>query len=274
MAWGDYERQILEVWNRLLDSVAVSEADIQNFLEDHPSMVPGAFGMNGPSGHSPYPAALIAQPKLPGFSDRVPDFMWLASDSGTNYAVMVEIETPQKRWFNRSGAPTADFTQAQNQLRDWRQWFDSPMNKQLFMERFYSTSHNRKAFIPQYVLIIGRRSEFSDSPKLNQKRFSLQNEQEYYMTFDRLMPDRKCHDYITVKNKGDDFIAVSIPPTVKLGPCFAEYWSRVAGKEAAAERSVLLSSERKNFLSSRFSYWDGLGRTPELIRFRNMGDWE
>lgn len=43
--------------------------------------------------------AVISKPKLPGLSDRQPDFMWIATDSVALYPILIEIETPQKKWF-------------------------------------------------------------------------------------------------------------------------------------------------------------------------------
>ena len=64
--------------------------------EDQPVTVSPASEMG--------PAALAQEiattrPKLPGLSDREPDFMWIATDSGSLHPVLVEIETPHKAWF-------------------------------------------------------------------------------------------------------------------------------------------------------------------------------
>lgn len=51
---------------------------------------------------------------------RIPDFLWIATDSCNIYPIFVEIERPSKNWFTVSGQPTADFTQAQTQLAEWK----------------------------------------------------------------------------------------------------------------------------------------------------------
>ena len=67
---------------------------------------------------------MIAKPKLPGLSDREPDFMWMATDSGSLYPVLIEIETPHKPWFYGDRAEIhSDFTHAHGQLAEWRAWF-------------------------------------------------------------------------------------------------------------------------------------------------------
>src|SRR4051812_38732175 len=84
MPWDDYGNRVMDEWRTLLSSEDASkEKGLQAFLEQHPSLVPGAFasiGLSG-SGHSPFPGAVITQPPLHGLGTRTPDFMWIACDS-------------------------------------------------------------------------------------------------------------------------------------------------------------------------------------------------
>ena len=58
--------------------------------------------------------AVISKPKLPGLSDREPDFMWVACDSGSVYPILIELETPHKQWFYGERVEIhSDFTHAQ-----------------------------------------------------------------------------------------------------------------------------------------------------------------
>jgi hypothetical protein len=275
MSWQEYSHLVMDQWQALLNSEAgLIEKNIQDFLERHPCMVPGAHSMSISSGHAAYPTALIRQPKLPGFSHHIPDFMWLATDSLTNYAVMIEIESPKKQWFTSSGRPSADFTQAHDQLHNWRIWIEEPANQSLFMQNYWPTASPHKSFRPEYVLIYGRRNEFERQPSLTKKRFALQRDGEYHMTFDRLAPDPKADQYITVTRRQEGYVAEYIPPTIKLGPMFAERRALISGKDIAVDRSELISPERKAFLKKRFMYWDGLLKTHPKFGFSNLGDWE
>jgi hypothetical protein len=60
-----------------LRSGAEAPRDNGAFLERHPSLVPGSNSVDADSGHAAFPLAVISKPKLPGLSDREPDFMWL-----------------------------------------------------------------------------------------------------------------------------------------------------------------------------------------------------
>jgi hypothetical protein len=37
----------------------------------------------------PFPMAVISKPKLPGLSDRQPDFMWIATNSVSLYPILI-----------------------------------------------------------------------------------------------------------------------------------------------------------------------------------------
>lgn len=105
MSWEDYERLILAQWSGVLGrSPGPPELAVHRFLEQHPSMVPGAFNIvGGSSGHYPWLSALISRPPLPSYDRRIPDFMWLSLNSETEEPVLIEIEAPDKRWFCLSG---------------------------------------------------------------------------------------------------------------------------------------------------------------------------
>jgi hypothetical protein len=77
LSWKQYEELVTTEWVALLNGKSSpSEREVQAFLERHPSMVPGAFGfVGGESGHYPRLCGVIAQPPLPSYDHRVPDFM-------------------------------------------------------------------------------------------------------------------------------------------------------------------------------------------------------
>ena len=69
-----------------------------------------------------------------------PDFRWIATDSVWLYAVMVEIETPDKRWFirdgKRKGQLHGDLVHAKSQLDHWKAWFAQPENQTAFLKQY------------------------------------------------------------------------------------------------------------------------------------------
>ena len=75
------------------------EAQVQDFLEQHPWLVPGHSTPGTPSGHLPLHCGLISQPKLQGQGWYVPDFMWIAVHSGAWFPTLIEIEKPGQENF-------------------------------------------------------------------------------------------------------------------------------------------------------------------------------
>lgn len=61
MTWEEYEPLVLSEWADLLESQSLPESAVREFLERHPSMVPGAMGTIKSSGHYPYSCALLAK---------------------------------------------------------------------------------------------------------------------------------------------------------------------------------------------------------------------
>lgn len=261
MAWAEYERLMLNEWQNLMTSSQRSKEDaFQHFLEANPSMIPGAFSLPLPSGHYPFPQAVISQPILRGLGTKVPDFLWLASDSGTLYPVLIEIENPTKRWFTEKGYPHSDFTQARDQIASWKQWFNQSENKTLFKEMYQiPPSLKGKAFHPIYILVYGSRSELEEKPALNSKRDLMQGQDEHFMTFDRLAPERKAENFVCVRLtesvEGIYYQAKSVPPTFKLGPGSASEHSLIIDMDTAISHNSLIHPKRREFLVSRLPYW-------------------
>jgi hypothetical protein len=273
MDWPKYRAIILENWSRLLSSDA-SEGAVQRFLERHPCLLPGQFGPIG-SGHGPFPPAIISQPALPDFTRKLPDFMWIARDSLTIYPILIEIEAPAKRWFSNSGVQTADLTRALNQLAEWKAWFQRPLNAGRFHE-YYRIPNDLRSLKPLYALIYGRRSEATRTSELRDKRLHLAREDEHLMTYDRLEPRHDARNYFCVKIDKDGYRAITVPPTMKLGPLSACDHALIRAKEEATQDSPYLSESRRQFLIDRFPYWDQWCRERERRGFElySTQDWE
>jgi Domain of unknown function (DUF4263) len=230
-AWSRYAARVEALWQETL-ATKPSEAKLQRFLEMHPCMVPGSRGEFGhyPSGHWPFPAAVIAQPPLQAIGSRRPDFMWIATDSGSLIPVVIEIESSQKRWLNRNGQQSADLTQALGQLASWRKWFNQAENRTVFL-RYYRIPSQlaSRRWAPAYVLVFGRKNERDDPVHAQLEadhRAYLRKEDEFHITFDHLRPNRNAAEMLCVINTKGEYRAITIPPTVhELKGTIAEYRS-------------------------------------------------
>lgn len=264
MRSDDYGDLLTERWQALL-AEHPAEEQVQQFLEQHPSMIPGAFGVVGhASGHTPFPGAIITQPELYGYHSRRPDFMWISKNSSFLNPVLIEIEAPDKKLFRKDGSPTAHFTQARAQLSEWKIWFNKPENQQAFM-RAYGIPFNHLKLEPQYVLIFGRRAEFEHSDHLTRLRAELMGHNEILMSFDRLSYDPKANQLATARHSTIGYEILHLPPTYWLGPTTCFYEMPLSGRIAAAERNPLISEERKEFLRERIPVWDAWNRGQKGI---------
>lgn len=259
MKWEQYEKIILDGWSELLSSANQNDETIfHSFFERHPCMLPRTYDVFGGGAGDAWPGALISKPVLPTFTRKIPDFMWIAMDSTAVYAVLIEIEAPAKPWATSKGQQHNLLTQAINQIKDWKTWFADPLNTAQFKKYYrlpdeWFRSH---AFLQKYILIYGRRPDATKDDNFAKKRAHLQAHGERFMTYDRLQPNSHLSDLLTVRIDGDGYRAISIPPTLTLGPMNAEDWSIIRDKKLAVMNSSYISDERKDFLIRRWPYWD------------------
>jgi antiviral defense system Shedu protein SduA len=273
LSWSKYKSRIEKEWKLLLAS-SHKESDFQAFLEKHPCYLPWKTTFHGEGHHGIFPHAVVSQPRLTGLAGKIPDFLWISRDSESVYAVLIEIESPRKKWFTSSGKPSANLTQAINQIHEWKQWFDEPSNRQKFILEYSipSTYTRNLTFQPRYILIYGRRRELENSEH-NLKRVHLKKHDEDFLSYDTLFPDEELKDYITAKIDGKGYRAISIPPTIELGPESSSDFALIRGKEDALVRCKGFNRARKQFLAKRWHYWDEWAKSGERgVQF--LGDEE
>lgn len=264
LAWEQYSDRALSDWYALLGQEP-EEDEVQRFLELHPSMIPGGSGDIGPGGHHGSDmGAVFRRPDLIGGGRTFqPDFMWVTTSTSLITPILVEIEKPSKRWFRRDGRPTSEFTQAHDQLNDWRSWFARDGNEALFRKRFLFLSEKRedRPLEPQYVLIYGRESEFgmagghTDPGGLRYKRDQQRRMSESFMTFDALRPrfDHSNSMTLTMTARGPVIHAFS--PVYGTHTGVGEGALLLGDPHDALERSVMISDERRMYLAKRWSHW-------------------
>lgn len=264
MAWEPYSAAVFNEWQELLASDP-EESGVHAFLELHPAMIPGGSGDIGPGGHhgSDF-SAVFTKPRLKGQGrDFEPDFMWVTRSTGLITPVLIEIEEPSKRWFRKDGRPTSEFTEAHDQLNDWRSWFKMDANKALFRSTFLIEGELflDRPIEPQFVLIYGRQSEFElgggheDPAGLRRKRDGQRARDESFMTFDSLRPRYDHRNSVTVRMTATGPEAVAFSPVYGTSPKAGHLARNVRRLPDALVASVMMTEERRKYLARRFEYW-------------------
>lgn len=266
---GEWIQNSATELRQLLSGVGHDDEEVvQRWLEHHPAFVPGYAGRRGMSGWKPWPSALITQPRLIGFQEKVPDFCWLSVDSAEITAMLVEIEKPSKRWQRKDAGQSAQLTQARDQLNSWRAWFADPMNAARFFDDYLvPDSLKDLRFRQHYVLIYGSRAEYSGNSTRIRLRASMGAEDETLMSFDRLVEianaEYACYGCVTRRDGG--FEAVAVPPTWDPHRLDGEALRLTSGYADAITCLGLSTDEQASLLAQLDA---NSAEEPPIFRFR------
>lgn len=256
LAWHVYADAVKQELDSLLKLPVCDEQEYQRLIERHPCLLPWCYGTFGGGHHGLVHGAVVRQPRLTGLNGKQPDFLMITRDSASVYVVLIEIESPCKHRFTKQGNPNAELTQAISQLRSWKAWFELPGKSDSFVQEYQVPYGFRERRVEQrYVLIYGRRDELLSSG-FAYLRSQHQAADERFMSYDHLEPDQNFSNAITVRVTGDGYEAVSVPPTLELGPFYALDFAMIQSKEEALATSSMMAPERAAFLRRRLSYWD------------------
>ncbi|MFG1637449.1 Shedu anti-phage system protein SduA domain-containing protein [Pseudonocardia alni] len=262
-SWQEYVDWLTPRWDALLASDPAEPA-VQSFLEQHPCLIPGAHGDVGPGGHhGPVLGGVFAEPPLQGLDKhRRPDFMWITRSTSLITPICIEIERPGKHWFTSGGVPTAQLTQALDQLTDWKVWFSESENQAIFRKQYIAGEHEDRQLLPQYVLIFGRQREFDRSygrherpDRLRKKRDFMRRENEFFMTFDSLRPDAQDSDLLTLRMSSNGPRVLAVPPTFTTGPSTQDDAKQLKSIEDALSRTPLITDARRAHIRKRWEHW-------------------
>lgn len=265
MSWDEY-RELIQAELATLLNNSSGEKPMQKFLEQHPSLLPGAGEVGQGGHHGAWWGAVISQPELKGLGPtRFPDFMFVRRDTTTTQPVCIEIEDPNKPWFNKSDlTPSAKLTQALDQLDEWRLWFEKPENQLIFKQMFVPEAYRHRRIEPYFVLVYGRASEFEahgphkDYQRARAKRDRFQGPNQRAVTYDMLEPHWHGRMYGTIRGQAGKFEIMTIPPTFQTGTHLLTIGSLMDAStniRAALECNGLLDRPRAVYLSERWNHW-------------------
>lgn len=260
MAWEAYAASVRKRLSDMLASRNCDEADYQKLIEQHPCLLPWFYGTFGGGHHGLVHGAVVTQPRLAGVGGKQPDFLMIVRDSASVYAVLVELESLCKKWFTKAGSPTAALSQALAQLRSWKAWFEEPGKADSFLHEYQvPRSFRDRRFEQRYLLIYGRRAELHQSGFVGSRSLHQQAD-ERLVSYDFLEPNQNLSNALTSRVSSEGYQAVSLPPTLELGPFQALDLVMINRKADAVRTNPLMMEARAAFLAGRFDYWDDWAR--------------
>jgi hypothetical protein len=112
--WGEITSEDVEGLRAAIENAA-TEHDMQSYLERNPEMLIQHLG----GGHGRW---LIPQKRLG--AEYVPDFLIADASSRGREWTAVELESPRRTLFNKSGDPSRYLWHAIRQIVDWRVWVE------------------------------------------------------------------------------------------------------------------------------------------------------
>lgn len=178
------ERQLRSKYEKFLRS-AISEAQMQYFLEANPILIPGLYDLhNGPKGD-------VVVSKLRLADEYVTDFAFISENSAHCLITLIEIESPRIQIFRKSdGLFTAEFSRALQQLRDWDQWCAQHPGhlKDVFRRVFHRSAFKYQRIMIRCVLLAGRRAQVERGAKRQERWAGVNSDPSVVvMTYDRIL---------------------------------------------------------------------------------------
>ena len=192
-------------FSQLLDK-NLNEQEYQNFLEQNTEFIPREFVQNHGIQFS------LVLRKLSLAKDYISDFFYLSKSTTKWHCIFVELEKPSSRYFKDGTTELhRDFVKAHQQVKLWQAWFQNPSNSQHFIDNTISilkTPLERNPCEFKYILVLGRRDEYSTIEK---KRNIIKAHEDLdfkIMSFDSLAEDIKRRQPLYVGVRKNDYIEI------------------------------------------------------------------
>jgi hypothetical protein len=171
----------IEELNWLINKPNVIEDDLQRFFEAHQHFLLGSDYKN-----------LHSQVVLTDNTEHemIPDFF--VERIGTNYSDIIDLKKPNEKLIvgseNRRGF-SANLSSALNQLREYRNFFEIPNNRDAFYNRY-----GFRAYRPKIMVIMGRSRDFYNEIERTQILDEYKHVQ--VMTYDDILERARRHQLL------------------------------------------------------------------------------
>lgn len=182
----------LTQFKQLIDAQGEKEQRYQKYLETHTNFIPREFIQN----HGLHLNLVLRKLPIPG--GRISDFFYLSKSSADWNAILVEIEKPHSRYF-KNGETTfhSDFLRAMEQVSSWRAVLADQGHRESLrgtiepLLRPHDMARNQIDW--KYVLVHGRRSEFSQSEPRKRAIKAFERDDLKILSYDSLVDGAENH---------------------------------------------------------------------------------
>lgn len=123
-----------------------------------------------------YPQAKEIDPKIALGSEYETDFV---IDRGRDQYILVELESPKKKLFTKSGDPRSELTHAKRQVIDWLEWVKENLS--------YARNKLPNIKNPEALVFIGRDDELSQKDDSRLKQMNAESPNITIQTYDKLL---------------------------------------------------------------------------------------
>jgi hypothetical protein len=129
-------------------------------------------------------------------------------------------------------------------------WFEDPLNVARLRD-YYALEIRGENIRPLFVLIYGRRSEANKTTERQRRRSSLERDDEFLMTYDRLVPQAAAREFYTVRVDRSGYKALFVPPTATNGPILAHQRAKIRDKDIAVLNSPYFRVASEDVVENR-----------------------
>ena len=257
----------LSKYSNLLNETP-SEQEIQSYLENHTRFIPREFVQN----HGIHLSLVLR--KLAIGADYKTDFFYFSKSTDDWHAVFIEIEKPSSKFFRKnSNKFHSDFTQALDQINQWRAWFRSNQNKGTFLSMVNSIQvpvhMASNPTFNKYVLVFGRRSEYEKNVDRRDLIGAKETDDFKIITFDSLAESHSTKHELSIGIRHNQFIDIITDEITDPGLyAWVEPTHIRVGK---ALHDKLINGPRSNVfvMDDNGQPIDALTRAAPLVKVRN-----
>lgn len=250
---------VIKGFRDLIDARKDNENEVQAYLEENTALIVTPHLRH----HDLHMNCLIS--KFP-MGDRTPDFAYLTKSSNAWTLVLVELESPAKKLFLKSGdhvSNTAKFNAAMDQIKVWKEYWRREKAEVIkSLDALLVPAATKKNDMAlKFVLVIGRSSEMARNQARRDRLVTHEADDLAILTYDTLLDnyvagrgERRC--ILSPKSKGFAIKNVDGDPKYLFSDVYPEHLNVTPDVgEELKQRGYDIDSWRQDKLLTHDGRW-------------------